>query len=111
LAFGIWHLAFGIWHLAPISEYRGIKNPVKTAKYVINGLRLTKTFGAFCTMALRLNARTSAQLVLQHGLGVVPALAASSAGVVGVLVSLVERRDAQVNALIRRVDRQLLATH
>ena len=62
-------------------------------------------------MALRLNARTSAQLVLQHGLGVVPALAASSAGVVGVLVSLVERRDAQVNALIGQVDRQLLATH
>ncbi|MGW8423529.1 hypothetical protein [Comamonas thiooxydans] len=40
-----------------------------------------------------------------------PALAASSAGVVGVLVSLVERRDAQVNALIGQVDRQLLATH
>ncbi len=79
-------------------------------------LIFTKTFScAFlpdaCTMALHLNARTSAQLVLQHGLGVVPALAASSAGVVGVLVSLVERRDAQVNALIGQVDRQLLATH
>ena len=81
-------------------------------------LIFTKTFSctvlpAACTMALRLNARTSAQLVLQHGLGVVPALAASSAGVVGVLVSLVERRDAQVNALIGQVqmDRKLLATH
>ncbi|KGH05244.1 hypothetical protein P608_23445 [Comamonas thiooxydans] len=81
-------------------------------------LIFTKTFScAFlpdaCTMALHLNARTSAQLVLQHGLGVVPALAASSAGVVGVLVSLVERRDAQVNALIGQVqmDRKLLATH
>ncbi|WP_229227164.1 hypothetical protein [Comamonas thiooxydans] len=81
-------------------------------------LIFTKTFScaflpAACTMALHLNARTSAQLVLQHGLGVVPALAASSAGVVGVLVSLVERRDAQVNALIGQVqmDRKLLATH
>lgn len=66
-----------------------------------------------CTMALRLNARSSAPLVLKHGLGVAPALAASSAGVVGVLVSLVERRDAQVNALMGQVqvDRQLLATH
>ncbi|NIF82275.1 hypothetical protein F3J24_01950 [Comamonas sp. Tr-654] len=41
------------------------------------------------------------------------ALAGEGAGVVGQLVGLVERRDAQVNALKGqvRVDRQLLATH
>ncbi len=81
-------------------------------------LIFTKTFSCAvlpgaCTMALRLNARTSAPTGTATWLGSGASPAASSVGVVGVLVSLVERRDAQVNVLIGQVqvDRQLLATH